>query len=466
MSVIEIGIDLGTTNSEIAVFNKGKVEIVKNALGDEYTPSVFGINKAGAEEVGKRPYFRCFKDAVKEEFENNKAEIKRLMGTEKKIYFPRAKKEFSPEEISAKILLSLKQDAVRKNEKINAQAAVITYPAYFSTLQAEATKRAGEAAGFKYVVLLQEPIAAAMAYGFKNEQNENILVYDLGGGTFDAALISLRDGNLTALSHNGDNFLGGKDIDNLIVENKIIPVLCGKYNLDGFERKEPKYAPQFAKLKYAAEQAKIQLSQMPSAQIEVDAEIDGENIYESIELSQKDLEEIMENMIARTIELCKKTISDAKIKNSAVDRIIFVGAPTQLPFLKQRLESELSIKADSSSDPFTAIAQGACIFAASQIIPEEFCETKAADKNRYEIKLQYDPLTSEYSQLITGVFEELKDLPKDYFIQIQSEDNKYNSGRIKLKNGKFAIEIALERKKNNNFWIYLFDAEGRQMDIS
>src|SRR5574344_2941699 len=205
MNNIEIGIDLGTTNSEIAILNNGNIEIIKNAHGDEYTPSVFGINKAKDEEVGKKPYVRYFKDCSNQEIENNKPEIKRLMGTSQKVLFSRVDKEYSPEEISAKILNTLKQDAVRKNSTINTTGVVIAIPAQFSTVQAEATKRAGEIAGFKYVVLLQEPIAAAISYGFGNHQNENWLVYDLGGGTFDSALISSKDGNLKVLSHSGDN---------------------------------------------------------------------------------------------------------------------------------------------------------------------------------------------------------------------------------------------------------------------
>ena len=217
MKNIEIGIDLGTTNSEISIFNNGKVEVVKNTFGSEFTPSVFGVNKAKNEEVGRNSYNRYFKDSNKDEILNNKPEIKRLMGTSDTIYFPRIDKSYNAEEISSKILSALKQDAVRKKQDINTNAVVITIPAYFSTIQAEATKRAGILAGFEYVVLLQEPIAAAISYGFANTEScsEVWLVYDFGGGTFDSALISSKDKNLSILSHNGDNFLGGKDIDNL-----------------------------------------------------------------------------------------------------------------------------------------------------------------------------------------------------------------------------------------------------------
>src|ERR1700743_774502 len=158
---IQIGIDLGTTNSEIAINKNGKPEIVKNVFGDEYMPSVFGIDKSKNKVVGKRAYERLYKDGSKEEFNNNKAEIKRLMGTSEAVSFQRMDAKMSPEEISAEILKSLKEDVVRKYPDFNTTAAVITVPASFSVLQSEATKRAGNLAGFKYVVLLQEPIAAA-----------------------------------------------------------------------------------------------------------------------------------------------------------------------------------------------------------------------------------------------------------------------------------------------------------------
>lgn len=208
--VIQIGIDLGTTNSSIAVNNKGKIEIIKNADRDEYTPSVFGIDKAKNKVVGRRAYEKLFQFSSEEDSKNYIAEVKRLMGTSEGYFFERLKKELTPEEISAEILKYLKESLLKTYPDFPTTAAVITIPAYFSTLQAEATKRAGNLAGFDYAVLLQEPIAAAMAYGFINSENDNWLVYDLGGGTFDVALISSKDGVLSVKGHSGDNFWVGK----------------------------------------------------------------------------------------------------------------------------------------------------------------------------------------------------------------------------------------------------------------
>lgn len=466
MNNIEIGIDLGTTNSEVAIFNNGYIEIVKNTYGDEFTPSVFGINKAKDEEVGKRPYEKYFKDATSDEIKNNKPEIKRLMGTSDAVYFPRIDKNYNAEEISSKILNALKQEAIRKNNNINTSAVVITIPAHFSTIQAEATKRAGLLAGFKYVLLLQEPIAAAISYGFGKKQNENWLVYDLGGGTFDSALISSKDGNLKVLSHNGDNFLGGKDIDNLIVDKIILPELSKKHSLKNFNRANSEYSIEFAKLKYAAEQAKIQLSTLDETNIEIDLNLNDTELYENINISRTKLEELLNATICRTLDLCRQTINDAEIKIEAVNKIILVGGPTQLPFIKKRLESELTIKVDTSSDPLTAIARGACIFATSQSIPREFDKGKEIDESTYELRLNYESLTSEEDELVTGLFPELKDTDKEYFIQIQSQDNTFNTGKIKLKDGKFITNVVVKQNLLNSYWIYLFDNEGNPLNIS
>ncbi|MCR5572816.1 MAG: Hsp70 family protein, partial [Candidatus Saccharibacteria bacterium] len=219
-SIIRIGIDLGTTNSEIAYCDNDEIEILKNAQGMDYTPSVFGISKSGNKIVGKIAYDKLFSGS-KEDYANIKREVKRLMGTNEKIHFSRANRDFTPEEISSEIIIHLKENISRKYPDAKQIAAVITIPAHFESLQCEATKRAGELAGFDYVELVQEPIAAAISHGFDDDSNTNILVYDLGGGTFDVALISSNDGILKVVGHGGDNYLGGKDIDRILVDDVI-----------------------------------------------------------------------------------------------------------------------------------------------------------------------------------------------------------------------------------------------------
>ncbi|MFH1863171.1 MAG: Hsp70 family protein, partial [bacterium] len=466
---IKIGIDLGTTNSEVAVSKGGTVEIVKNIFGDEYTPSVFGVDKAGNKVVGKKAYERLFKDSSPEEFKNNKAEVKRLMGTSDTVHFERLGKDMTAEEISAEILKSLKEDVVRKHPGFDTRAAVITIPAYFSALQAEATKRAGTLAGFEHVVLLQEPIAAAISYGFMNAKDENWLVYDLGGGTFDVALISSKEGSLSVLGQNGDNFLGGKDFDNLIVDKVIVPKLLEGFNLSDFDRNNPEYRSVFAKLKYYAEQAKVYLSQYDSYTIEVEnigTDTDGKEIYTTVEISRSEFEELIRPLVDRTINLASKTIVESGIKPASVHKVILVGGPTQIPYIRQRLEQKLQIEIDTSADPLTAVARGACIFATSQRIPQELSsKDKPAEAGTKTLTLYYDSLTSEDEESVSGVVNELKDSDEEYYIQIQSDSGHYGGTKLKLNKGKFFDTVTIEPQKENLFWIYLFDKQGNAVPM-
>lgn len=468
--VIQIGIDLGTTNSSIAVNNRGNIEIIKNADRDEYTPSVFGIDKAKNKVVGKRAYEKLFQFATEEESKNYIAEVKRLMGTSEGYHFDRLDKKLTPEEISAEILKYLKESLLKVYPDFSTTAAVITIPAHFSTLQAEATKRVGNLAGFDYVVLLQEPIAAAMAYGFSNSENENWLVYDLGGGTFDVALISSKDGLLSVREHGGDNFLGGKNLDLLIVDKIIVPEITKKYELREFNRSNEKYKSVFAKLKYLAETAKKYLSQDKQTVIEVDGigkDDRNKEIYLTIDFSRDEFEKLIEPLVDKTIELAKETIKKSGTKSSSVSKAVLVGGPTQIPYIRERLEKELGIEVDSSVDPLTVVARGACIFASSKKIPPEFLKTsKKLSNSEKQIKLNYEPMSSEKEEMITGIIEDLKDSESDYYIQIQSDSGNYNSSRIKLKNGKFFDTVVLEEKKTNLFWIYLFDEKGNPVQVS
>ncbi len=466
---ISIGIDLGTTNSSIAINIKGKIEIIKKPGGVEYTPSVFGFDKNGNKTVGQKAYDYLYKYNSKDEDKNFKAEIKRLMGTPEKVFFERSKIKMSPEEISAEILKSLKEDVLRKYPDFETTSAVITVPAAFSVLQSEATKRAGNLAGFKYVVLLQEPIAAAVSYGFENTKNENWLIYDLGGGTFDVALISCKDGMLTVLSHSGDNFLGGKNIDWSIVDTIIVPKILEKFKLPNFTRKNEKYHSIFSKLKYYAETAKIELSQYKKTTIEIEEigkDETGKDISLTINFLRSELEQLVKPKIDRTIELTKETLKEAGIKNTSVKRIILVGGPTQMPYLRERLENDLKIQVDSSVDPLTVVARGACVFAMSQKIPKEYQinETKII-KGTHSITLNHTTLTSDTEESVTGIIEGLDDT-EQYYIQIQSDSGTFTGVKTKINKGKFFYSVNVEPNKQNIYWVYVFDHKGNPIKIS
>ncbi|MBE8232900.1 MAG: Hsp70 family protein [Endozoicomonadaceae bacterium] len=466
---ILIGIDLGTTNSAVTVNDKGKYITVKNQLNDEYTPSVFGIDKRKNKIVGKKAYERLYRDTSNEEVENNKAEIKRIMGVKDKIDFPRLGESFSPEEVSSEILKVLRADVIRKYSDVDASSAVITIPAAFSTLQAEATKKAGELAGFDYVILLQEPIAAALTYGFDSEDDGNWLIYDLGGGTFDVAVISSNGGHLSVLGHAGNNFLGGKDFDGVIVDKIIVPKILEEYKLNNLNRNNSKYRELFAKLKFQAEEAKIQLSQLDNAYIEIDnigTDDNDKDIYLSFDISRKEFEEIIKPLINESITLTNQSIKDAGLDKSSISKIILIGGPTQIPLVRSSLESELGIKVDTSQDPLTAVSKGACLYGLMQKVPDGIIKELPTAHEAIEASLTYEALTSDLEEVVSGKIDKLKDAKEEeFFLQIQSESGNYSSNKIDVKGGKFIATVALDKNKQNTFWLHLTDQKGNQTKI-
>jgi molecular chaperone DnaK len=467
---ILIGIDLGTTNSSVAINRSGEIELVKKPGGLEYTPSVFGFDKAKNKVVGQKAYELLFADANNLDSQNFKPEVKRIIGTPEKVFFERAGIEMNPEEISGEILKSLVQDVLRKYPEFETDAAVITIPAAFSVLQCEATKRAGSIAGFKHVVLLQEPIAAAISYGFGKTKNENWLVYDLGGGTFDVALVSSLEGVLTVLAHSGDNFLGGKNFDWEIVDRLIAPKLSAKFALQHFARDNKAYQSKFLRLKFLAERAKIELSQFETTILEIDNlgnDNNGSLISLSIELSRRDVEATISPLVNRTIDLCKEVLKESGIQREAVSKIILVGGPTQIPYISRRLEEDLKIRVDSSVDPLTVVARGACIYAMGQKIPKNIAKQAPKVKLHGEcaVSLNYESLTAENIQTISGVVSDLPDAADSYHLTIQADVGGFTRQNIPLAKGKFFTNVELQPNKQNVFWLYLFNSKNKEVPI-
>ena len=454
LSTISIGIDLGTTNSSVAVIQQDEVQIIKNALGEESTPSVLYADRNRNLVVGTKAKRKM--NNSKESLQNCKAEIKRLMGTEETVFFPNLQNNLLPEEISAEILKTLKSDVHRKYPEINLEAAVITVPAYFSTVQSEATKRAGALAGFKQIALLQEPIAAAIAYGFLNQENENWLVYDLGGGTFDVALVALRDGLLTVLAHAGDNFLGGKDFDTAIMQNLILPFLSSK----GVSLNPSIHPEVFSYLKELAETAKIELTISEKTTIEIDIQKDQIHIQDSIEISRHDLLESCKHLFDKTVELCKKTIEDAKVDLSTVQKIVFVGGPTQMPVLREFLKDSLQIKVDGSLDPLTVVAKGAAMFGNQTTVSIQDSSNNKQQSAACQLEVNYNPVTSDDEQMITGRISEFLENCLPHSIQFAGSDNSFTSEEVLIKNGKFILTLPTG-EKGTRYWIYVKDSDGR-----
>ena len=309
-TTIDYGIDLGTTNSAIAVLQGVTMEIIKNNADADITPSAVSIDKRGAVHVGQRAKNRII-DAPDDAY----VEFKRRMGSEHVYHFKSSGQSHRPEDLSAEVLKSLRAD-VQQRRGESVEACVITVPAAFELHQCAATRKAAQLAGFKESPLLQEPVAAALACGFQaDKQKAYWLVYDFGGGTFDAAIIKAEEGTIHVVNHGGDNFLGGSDIDWVIVEQVLAPRLLAEFPLPDFTRGNPAWRAVFAKLKRAAEIAKIDLSRGERATLESCKFANngsGELEFEC-ELTRAEVVKAAEPVIRRSVEICKRVLKEKNL---------------------------------------------------------------------------------------------------------------------------------------------------------
>ena len=343
-----IGIDLGTTNSCVAVLEAGAPKIIPNPEGGRTTPSVVAFKK-GEKIVG---------DAAKRQAltnPNTVISIKRKMGTKDKVELEG--KKYTPEEISAMILSYIKDYAESYlGEKVD--KAVITVPAYFNDAQRQATKNAGKIAGLEVERIINEPTAAALSYGLEKEEGQTILVYDLGGGTFDVSILELGDGVFEVKSTAGNNKLGGDDFD-----NRIIDYIVNEFKKEnGVDLSKDKMAMQ--RLKEEAEKAKKNLSGMVSTQISapfIAKGDDGEPLHLDMELTRAKFEDLISDLVESTIEPVKKAIKDAKITKKDIDKVILVGGSTRVPLVYETVTKELGKEPSREVNPDEAVAMGAAI---------------------------------------------------------------------------------------------------------
>ncbi|MEI7993934.1 MAG: Hsp70 family protein [Methylococcaceae bacterium] len=351
MNEIIIGIDLGTTNSEVAIVENGQVVVIADN-NKKILPSFVGIDDQGdilVGETARNQYLVYPERTVKS--------IKRLMGQD--IQVDLAGHAYAPQEISAIILKRLKAIAEQYlDQPVN--KAVITVPAYFSDAQRQATREAGEIAGLEVVRMINEPTAAALAYGGNQEEQKRMLVYDLGGGTFDVSVVNIESGVVEVLSSHGDNHLGGDDFDQQIIEY-ILDHLQETQGIDGRQ-----HSKALARITRAAENAKFILSDEPYAKIEEEylLEHEGAAIHLSLELSRIDYEEMIEDFINATIDAVHIAMKGAKLTPADIDEIVLVGGSTRTPCVRERLYSEFGFEPHSEVDPDLCVAMGAAIQAA------------------------------------------------------------------------------------------------------
>ena len=344
-----IGIDLGTTNSEVAVIENGKPVVIPDEEGERILPSVVGISPSGELLVGTSA-----KNQYVAEPENTVRSIKRKMGTEERVAL--AGQEYTPQEISAFILRKLKETAERYlGEKV--EQAVITVPAYFSDTARQATKDAGEIAGLEVVRIINEPTAAALAYGLEKEEDQFLLVYDLGGGTFDVSVIEINSGVVEVRASHGNTHLGGDDFDEHLV-NYIAASFENKYGVD---LKRDRKA--LARITRAAEAAKIALSDRPFAEIveEFIARTDDRPLNLELELNRQTFEELIVGLVRSTTDSIDAALKDAGLTGRDINRVLMVGGSTRIPLVTRIVEDMLGLQPHSELNPELCVAMGASV---------------------------------------------------------------------------------------------------------
>ena len=343
-----IGIDLGTTNSCVSIFEGGEAHVIANAEGGRTTPSVVSFKK-GEIIVGEKAKRQALVNP------DTIISIKRKMGTSEKV--KANGKEYTPEEVSAMILSDLKKTAeAYLGEKVT--KAVITVPAYFNDAQRQATKNAGKIAGLEVERIINEPTAAALAYGLdKQNTNEKILVYDLGGGTFDVSILELGDGVFEVLSTSGNNHLCGDDFDNRLVDYIVSEIK----KEEGVDLSDDKMAMQ--RIKEAAEKAKKDLSGMTSTQVSLPfiAQVDGAPVNFEIDITRAKFESLISDLVDSTLEPVRKALKDAKLSKSDIDKVILVGGSTRIPMVQDLVKKETGKDPSKGVNPDEVVSMGAAI---------------------------------------------------------------------------------------------------------
>jgi molecular chaperone DnaK len=459
---INFGIDLGTTNSALVKFDQGNIIILKSELQKDTTPSCVSYTKKGGIRVGESA-LNGFKSDLRLALRKSESpatntfvEFKRTMGTDKDYYSPNTGQYYSSEELSAEILKKLRTYA----DGDPVDAAIITVPAKFRQNQLEATQRAANLAGFRYVELLQEPIAASIAYGLESSRlNGFWLVFDFGGGTFDAALMKVDKGMMKVIDTEGDNHLGGKDIDYAIVDEILLPYIKREYSIDNLEEDMLRKTILRDALKSHAEEAKIQLSYKERYEVLTDEPIclddEGEEIEIDLELSLAQFNAVAEPIYRRSMDIVSTILGRNGIKGDQLETIILVGGATYTKLIREMLVKEVCPRIDTTIDPMIAVAKGAALFAATRNLPPDLVEV-SRDKIRTE--LIYSETTTELEIKAGLKIENWANIRSFEFIR---SDGGWSSGSLPLKEGKAITSIALNQDVANIFRIRLIRTDGQ-----
>jgi molecular chaperone DnaK len=457
-SPVYLGIDLGTTNSTAAVFDGVQVQSLRTSQGGTLTPSVVRIDARGNVTTGARA--RRFLDS---DPKNTRGEFKRLMGTAHTLEFPAARVAKRPEELAAEILKSIRADA-KDQLGFAPDTAVISVPALFEVAQTAATSEAARLAGFSRVEMIQEPVASAIAAGWSADQgDESWLVYDFGGGTFDATLLSTKEGLLRVVGHDGDNFLGGRDFDAKIVDW----VLADLEKARGIkiDLADPAHAVALRKLRHAAEEAKIELARASEASITLPElfVVDGGPVDVDVTLPRSVLDEIAAPLIERSVAVCRRLL--AAHGAPRVGRVVLVGGPTAMPILRERVGLALGAPFRDGLDPMTLVAQGASLYAATaQLDARPKQEDPGSTGPR--VWLQYPAMTPDLAPFVVGKVMDARE-HKLVAVVLHRVDGEWSSAPEPLDGeGAFAVQVSLAARTPSAFRVEAARADGGTVTLS
>ncbi len=466
---IDYGIDLGTTNSAISRMENGEAKIIKINGQDDTMPSCIAYNKKGV-LAGKKAFaaYRSEQEArLSKDIEPTAfIEFKRTMGTDKKYSSSNLEKDLSSEELSSEILKTLKSFVT--DEAVS--AVVITVPAAFKNNQIDATRRAAKLAGFEHAEVLQEPVAAAMAYGLDSKKKDGFwLVFDFGGGTFDAALLKVEDGIMKVSDTEGDNYLGGKNLDLAVVDEILIPHIQEKFSIAEILENDDTKAKYREALKPYAEELKNELSFKHSYDLYKEdrcgTDDNGEEIEIDLTVTQEELEKILSPVFQKAVDISKRLLERNNLKGSSLDSLILVGGPTFSPVVRKMLEQQIT-RPDTSVDPMTVVSKGAALYASTVEISEEIKE-QTRDKSKIQIEIGHESSTVELEEFVTLkilVDKTKGTIPPKVFAEITRSDKAWKSGKVEINKIGEVIETQLVEGKTNGFEVILFDDKGNILE--
>ena len=461
---VDYGIDLGTTNSALCRMEKGEPVIIKTDVLKDTMPSCVSVNKKGGIKVGDGAYNTMKQDkrratkSMRAEKSNTYIEFKRTMATDTKYQCVNLGKDFSSEELSAEVLKTLKSFVTDENFS----SVIITVPAKFTVNQKTATMEAAKMAGFKHCELLQEPIAASMAYGLTSSDSNGVwMVFDFGGGTFDAALLKVEDGIQQVFDTEGDNYLGGKNLDYAIVDNIIIPYLQENYSIDGYLTDDEKKQVLRDAMKTYAEDAKNQLSFKESEDIisnlgELGEDEDGEEMELDITVSQEEVFDVIRPHFQKAVDICKELMRRNNLSGKQITKLILVGGPTHSPLIRQMLREQITPNVDTSIDPMTAVAVGAALYASTR---DADVSNEDIEVGMVMLEVGYEATTVEETEWVSVKLPDDSTLDSVY-VELVSVDKSWSSGKTEIDKTGDVIEVHLTPSKPNSFTIMVYNEQG------